>query len=42
MLSLPSKPGKNLGKVWENSRAGDNVRLGFQLAMKAGKTCFIS
>ena len=24
MFSVPSQPGENLGKVWENSRAGEN------------------
>ena len=33
MLFVPSYPGENLGKVYENSRAGENrrLRLGFSL-----------
>ena len=27
MFSVPSQPDKNLGKVYENSRAGENPRL---------------
>ena len=43
MFSVPPYPGENLGKVCENSRAGDlilsNVHLGFHQAIK-GLTLF--
>ena len=34
-MSVPPQPGENLGKVWENSRAGE-MRLGFSLMCSRG------
>ena len=38
MLSVPSQPGENLGKVCKNSRAGENPQLRDRKSVVQGKS----